>query len=374
MYINADGSALPCCIGNYRNSLGNVQDSTVEEIWNNEEYKKLRYNMINGIRSPHCEHCYISEDSSGNSPRQDFNKKFEKYEFLKEFTHQDGYLEKMDLKYLDIRWSNICNLKCRTCCSTFSSSWAKEDGDKNVYIFAGGNSNDELYRQFEPHFTSVEEFYFAGGEPLLTDKHYDILERLIDLGKTNVKLRYNTNLTKLKFKNKNVLDLWKYFENVEIFASLDHYGTKAEYIREGTNWKRIEENIKEIKEVTPHVALNTNTVVSVLNVFTITDFFEYMIENNIAGNNYEPTMYCLIEPEFYSFSVLNDNLKQKIIDKLRKRNFGRTVNDRIDDVILNLENTKFDKQLRNEFLKQTALYDKKRNRDFWSTFPELKYI
>lgn len=330
--------------------------------------------MLNGIESPHCSACYTSEKATGFSARQDFNKQYEKYEFLTKFTHSDGYLEKMDLKYLDVRWSNICNLKCRTCNATFSSSWAKEDGDKNVYIFAGGNSNDDLYKQFEPHFENIEEFYFAGGEPLLTDKHYDILERLIQLGKTDVKLRYNTNLSRLGFKNKNVLDLWKQFDNIQIFGSLDHYGKKAEYIREGTDWQKVEQNIRAIKNDTPHIELNTGTVVSVLNIHTLTDFYDYMIKNNLVDSEYDPVMYSIIEPEFYNFTVLNDRLKEKTIKKLETRNFNNKINAKIDDLISTLEQTDYDHENRNMFLQQTAKYDKIRNRNFWTLFPELEQI
>jgi flagellar hook-basal body complex protein FliE len=85
-------------------------------------------------------------------------------------------------------------------------------------------------------------------------------------------------------------------------------------------------------------------------------------------------MYCIIEPEFYNFSVINEKLKGKIIHKLKQRNFSEKLNNKIDDVIDTLKNTEFDRERRNEFLKQTAIYDTKRNRDFRKTFPELKYI
>ena len=374
LYVNADGSVLPCCIGDYRYPLGDAKNSSIEEIWNNKNFKNLRYNMINGLESPHCNACYQSEKMTGNSARTHFNQKFKKYKFLQNFTQPDGYLEKMDFKYLDIRWSNICNFKCRTCCATFSSAWAKEDGNKNVYIFAGGNSNDKLYNELEPYFEGVEEFYFAGGEPLLTDKHYAILEKLITLGKTDVRLRYNSNLSKLKFKNKNVLDLWKHFSDIEIYASIDHYGEKAEYIREGTNWKQVEKNIRQIKEYTPHILLSTNSVISVLNVSTLNNFYNYILENNLYSKKYSPTLYTLIEPDFYNFSVINDNLKHKIIDELKTRNFDDNLNAQIDDVIQTLEKTNYNHENRNNFLEQTKTYDRKRNRNLLDYFPELKSI
>jgi sulfatase maturation enzyme AslB (radical SAM superfamily) len=279
------------------------------------------------------------------------------------------------LRYFDVRWSNICNFKCRSCSSTYSSSWATEDNhngkNKKVFIFSGGNNNDDLYNQFFPHFKNIEEFYFAGGEPLLTDKHYDILEYLISIEKTSVKLKYNTNLSNLKYKNKSIIDLWKQFPNIQIGASLDSWGDRAEYIREGTDWKTIKDNLQLIKTHLPHVNLYTSTVVSAFNVATLPEFFNHMIESKLF-NNFSPAVYSLQNPEFYSFSILNNELKANIIDKLSKTKFNSLVDSRIQDVIASLKNSVYNEQDLQEFKKTTTEYDLIRNRNFLETFPELK--
>jgi sulfatase maturation enzyme AslB (radical SAM superfamily) len=235
--------------------LGNVQSQTINEVWNGEKYRTMRKNMLSGKKCDECAACYKIEESGANSPRQSHTNKFKKYIPLADTTNPDGSVE-MNLRYFDVRWSNICNFKCRSCSSTYSSSWATEDinagHNKKVFIFAGGNSNDDLYNQFLPHFVNIEEFYFAGGEPLLTDKHYDILEYLISIGKTNVKLHYNTNFSNLKYKDKSIISLWKHFSNIQVYASLDSWGDRAEYIREGTDWKLIEDNFRLIRQELPH--------------------------------------------------------------------------------------------------------------------------
>ena len=39
--------------------------------------------------------------------------------------------------------------------------------------------------------------------------------------------------------------MWSHFtKKIEVYASLDHYGSRAEYMRKGTDWKQIEENFK----------------------------------------------------------------------------------------------------------------------------------
>ena len=378
IYANPDGSVLPCCIGDYRLHLGNIQSQTIEDVWNGEKYKTMRKKMLTGEKCDECAACYTIEESNSESPRQLQTNKFKKYIPLSDTTNTDGSVD-MNLRYFDIRWSNICNFKCRSCSSTYSSSWATEDNasgaNKKVFIFAGGDSNDALYNQFLPHFKNIEEFYFAGGEPLLTDKHYDILEYLISIGKTNVELKYNTNLSSLKYKNKSVIDLWKHFPNIQIGASLDSWGTRAEYIREGTDWEIIKYNLRSIKQHVPQVQLYITTVVSVFNVSTLPEFFNHMLESKLFNiKDLDSCVYNLLNPEFYSFSILNNELKSTIIDKLSKAKFNAIIDNRIQYVISSLKNSTHDEQALQEFKKITTEYDLIRNRNFLETFPELKEL
>ena len=372
IYANPDGSVLPCCIGDHNLHMGNTRFNTIEEIFNNDKFKTMRSNMLEGKHCAECKACYRDEDAGNNSFRQTVNKQFEKYIPDALSTQSDGTLDEMKLRYLDVRWSNICNFKCRSCSSTYSSSWATEDGKDKIYILAGGDSNDDLYQQFEPHFDTVEEFYFAGGEPLLTDKHYDILEYLIDHGRTDVRLRYNTNLSVLKYKNKNILDMWKQFKDVNVYVSLDSWGERAEYIREGTEWNTIEQNIKQVKDL-GHINLQSSTVISIYNVLTMTDFLDYLFDNNIFDlSKFYPSFYNIMNPEHMAVSLLD---KQSRIDIIQKFSSAR-YNDHIDKELFKIVNhIRYDADYRDDlidkFVSENEKYDIKRNRDWKSTFPEL---
>jgi len=330
--------------------------------------------MLQGKQCAECSVCYRDEATGNSSFRIHSNEQFSKYIPQALETNPDGSLKDFKLRYLDIRWSNICNFSCRSCSSTYSSSWAKEDGKKNVYIFAGGNSNDELYNQFEPHFDTIEEFYFAGGEPLLTDKHYDILEYLIEHNKTDVKLRYNSNLSVLRYKDKNILELWNKFNNVYVGASLDSWGKRAEYIRHGTKWNLIEDNINRIRKETPHVNLQTNTVVSIFNIYTLPEFINYLIDNNLVDiNNYKPHFYNIQNPDFYSFNILTNDFKEKTLTKLKEfmNNSSDNIKYAVQGVINGLESSKYTPELKSELVIKTEYYDMLRNENVLETFPEI---
>ena len=375
IYANPDGTVLPCCVGDYRQSMGNVQGSDINKVFNNDNFKEMRKNMLAGERCSQCSACYRDEDAGNSSFRKHSNEQFEKHiDDAVKNTNADGTLDSFQLRYLDIRWSNICNFKCRSCGPLYSSSWATEHKQKNVYTFAGGINNDDLYEQFLPHFDTIEEFYFAGGEPLLTDKHYDILEYLIEHNRTDVKLRYNTNMSVLKYKSKNVLELWKKFSNVYIGASLDSWGPRAEYIRHGTEWKTIENNLKKIKDEAPHIHLQTNTVVSILNIKTLTQFIDYMLTNNLVDvKNYNPHFYNIMNPDFLSLSLLTDEERKEVIDTIQEYSIIHKGNIEysLKAVVNGLKTIKHDPSLKQLFKKEISYYDILRNENGANTFPEL---
>jgi len=356
--------------------LGNVRHNTLKEIWNNDAYKALRKNMLSGERSQSCRACYAQEDNGVKSFRQSLNEEFLHLIPLKDTTNYDGSLDSLNLKYLDVRWSNICNFKCRSCSSTYSSSLAKEEGKENIYILAGGESNNDLFDQFRPYLLDIERFYFAGGEPLLTDKHYDILNYLIKNNKTDVEIRYNTNLSNLTYKKTNIIDLWKNFSNVRVSVSLDSWGTRAEYIREGTVWKDIENNIRSIRDQAPHVYLdNISSVSSIFNVLTMTDFYEYLIETGLFDiDKFSPSVFNIQNPRFYSYTVLPDDLKAIAIEKLKSKSFNDSVKIMFDDILNTLESVDYSYTDHKNFLEHTKKYDSLRNRSFLNTFPELNKL
>lgn len=376
LYANPDGTVLPCCVGDWQQSMGNVQDGTLKEVFNNESFKTMRKNMLAGEKCSQCTACYRDEDSGNSSFRKHSNEQFEKYiDNAIATTNVDGTIDDFKLRYLDVRWSNICNFKCRSCGPLYSSSWAQEHGSEKIFTYAGGVNNDELYKQFEPHFDTIEEFYFAGGEPLLTDKHYDILEYLIEHGRTDVKLRYNTNMSVLKYKNKNVLDMWKKFSNVYIGASLDSWGPRAEYIRHGTIWNVVEQNIRTVREQAPHVHMQTNTVVSILNIKTLTEFIDYMLESRLVDvKNYNPHFYVIMNPEFLSLQLLTNEELADTVKKLTEyaNSKGGNIKQSLQTVINGLKSTVHNPNIIDKFKITIDHHDRKRKEDGPLTFPELE--
>lgn len=381
MFVDTNGAVWPCCQAKSNDPLGNVQKDSIKDIWNSESYKQMRLKMLKGEKCNECTTCYTEEDRGITSARQRKLNEYKHLIDLKDKTNSDGSLDNLKLHHFDVRWSNICNFKCRTCTPSLSSSIAKEqkqlDSSTPIYIQAGGKTNNDLLEQFIPHFKDIETFYFAGGEPLITEQHYTILETLIRQGRTqDVAINYSTNLSTLVYKDKSLFDLWKNFSDVSLQASLDSWGTRAEYIREGTDWNAIEANIKTIRQQTPHVRINVQTVVSIFNIGTLSDFLDHMLSTTFSEENFSPEFINVIQPDFFSLSVLDKDTAYKFSSKLKKSltRYRPHVQLQLSNVIKWLDSAIYDVNLHQQFVKEIALRDQLRNKYLVNYIPELAHL
>lgn len=384
LYVNTDGAAYPCCTTLYEYPIGNVRENTIDELWNSEKLKEVRRKLLAGERVDGCANCYKHESTGGGgySFRNFANNQFGQHYDLVQETGEDGFLPGMHLKYFDVRFSNLCNFKCRTCGDLFSSTWAAESYKLGYGQYPGvthaSNNDPSLLEQFKPHLGNLEMLYFAGGEPLMTPEHYEILQFLIDNNSIDLTIRYNSNCSKLKFKDINVVDLWNKFNRVELYASLDSYGHRAEYMRNGTHWPTILNNLKEVRDKSKNTSISFNCVVSIFNVLTLTDFLDHLYEENLI--NWETTscsFYKLINPSYYNLNNLlsirlRHQAKYKLERWLENAQDG-PIKHGAQDIyhFIDTENEP-DGDIQKKFKEMTEHFDKIRSESFITSFPELR--
>jgi radical SAM protein with 4Fe4S-binding SPASM domain len=281
-----NGQAYPCCLADGNLPVGNLHNSTMKEVWNSDEYKQLRRNMMNDVECKECTKCYEREQHGFVSMRNDANKSFGHHINLLDQTSSDGIFNDFKIRYYDIRFTNLCNMSCRTCGGWFSSSWYQEETelfgkrDHPQFMYAG-KDKDDMWNQMQEHIPYIEQIYFAGGEPLIMEEHYKVLKELVHREMFNVRLIYNTNFSRLNLKDENVLDYWKLFKNVSIGASLDAMGPRAEYIRKGTKWDQIVRNREQMIEICPTVDFYVSSTVSIYNVLHVMDFHRDWVERGL---------------------------------------------------------------------------------------------
>lgn len=215
------------------------------------------------------------------------------------------------LQFVDIRNTNLCNLKCRYCGPHFSSQWAEELSLLPVI------ENQDLALYKDTLITdSLQWMYFTGGEPLINSKHWELLEELINNGySANIALLYNTNLTTIKYKDKNIIDIWRQFKQVKLQCSIDAVGKPLEYIRSGASWPKIKSNLSQLLEISQdsNIKITLSPVVSILNIWFVDELYKYAQLNNIQV---DPII--LTGPDYLALDVIPDALKSLALEKIQQ--------------------------------------------------------
>jgi radical SAM protein with 4Fe4S-binding SPASM domain len=318
-----NGNVFPCCLYNSEYPIGNVGKNTLRELWNSDVLKNLRKEMLENKNPDSCKRCRMQEEMGSYSTRYSSNYRWrDRIDEAIKNTDSDGYSHDFKLLYWDFRFSNVCNFRCRSCGPELSSGWYDDQikmwgssTTPKALVHVNDNSVEDIFTYVNEFIGEVEEIYFAGGESLLMDEHYLILEKLIEVGNTKCRIKYNTNFSKLKFKNWNVIDLWNQFpkENIEIYASLDAIGPIAEYVRKGTNWEVIEENIRLVQE--NGIKVFISSTISLLTIFEMPKFIDRMLELGIIIDDFL-FHNVLTFPDYYCISIIPDDLKEKLINVL----------------------------------------------------------
>lgn len=383
------GTAMPCCIANQAHPVGDANKSSIPELINSDAMCKLRLDMISGQENPICSTCYGHEKQGIGSYRQTNNEDYGKYvDEVIAATDEHGRLDDFKMRFFDFRVNNICNMKCRICNALYSSQWQKEDEKRNLFWNTiSKDKRNEHVEEILKHIPYMEVAYFAGGEPLIAEEHYTILEEMIRLGRTDIVLKYNSNISTLKFKDKNVLDLWKHFnirkpngheQKVMMFASLDDMGKRAEYIRSGTVWPEVDANFRQLKSL-PYIHANINSVISIFNFVTFSEFYHYLLDSNLfTTRDYAYMIYPMTEAAYNTAKNLPVHLKEKgvaglegVIDRMKKMGFNDRQLQHLNNSIKWVMSEHTWEQHKNEFQADVRRLDALRDEKFVEVFPHL---
>ena len=313
------GEAYPCCHAEMGvGQVGNCRTNTLEEIWHDRPMVNLRNDMLSETKNPACDRCYEQEESGFFSGRRSANK---------HHGHHVGRVndEKFEMTYWDIRFSNLCNLKCRSCGHIFSSQWYQDQAklaggdwkDRNTVLNYAGRTETDMWEQLLTHIDYVEQIYFAGGEPLLMEEHYHILDELVRRRRFDVRLIYNTNFTHTDLKGQSVFEYWRQFHSVAVGASLDDMGARAEYIRKGTDWKTVESNRAEMIRTCPDVDFYISPTLSIMNAEHLPDFHRTWVERGLIRPQ-DLNVNILQDPAHYRIDIAPMEYKQQLKEKYIK--------------------------------------------------------
>lgn len=338
-FVNNDGFIQVCCTGeefdnvirdNNHNPFQIRQDPSVEEVVNSNYMKDLRLKMMAGNLPEICKRCVEQEAAGALSRRQIENRKYQKFTAkLIDETKEDGSIP-VEIRSIDYRLGNFCNLQCRMCHPKASKNWVGDylrlkagliDGNSNYspesYQLTSSEGRDFILEDFEKKLDFLEDLHFGGGEPLVSPTMTKILEKCVELKiSKRITLSYNTNLTVLPEK---ILELWKEFKGVELLVSIDAHGQLNNYIRYPSQWEDIDKNLKFLDNNFEKFSLRKieiSATVQMNNILHLPELFKYTM--GFKNVRKFPNLVPILNPQYMQIHFLPTGLKQEAYIKLKK--------------------------------------------------------
>jgi MoaA/NifB/PqqE/SkfB family radical SAM enzyme len=379
----SDSFVAPCCMSQefYTKDTGeffSLSKDTLSDVWNSSSIRNLRTSLLEGKKPTACAACWKEEEFGKESKRIRENKRWNiNHEtFTPERINSENTV--CEIKFLDLKLGNTCNLKCRICSPGSSSNWVKEH--KDIYgsdivtdigqkvnadrkqVMQWPDYNENFWTDLNTILPNVELFEIYGGEPFLISRHFQVLQKSIEMGYSKKqKIHYNTNGT--IFPEIAVKEIWPHFEDVDIMLSIDGIGPQFEYQRYPAKWDSVLNNIQRFKNEFSGRTQICLTVSSI-NVFYLPEYLEFFQSQEIPV-----WLNILYHPEVLSIVNLSSFAKDKISEKINKYTHLNT------DLtsVLNFMNAE-GKNLEQEFIHKMKTHDEYRKQNYASVFEEFSNI
>lgn len=378
---------MPCCrfrLG--RDSKYNKEkfQTPLEATSKQGYFEDIRQRMLAGEKLQECNKCWREEKSRGYSYRTLMEQRLK----ISDVDPNAPF----ELKYLEIFFSNLCNLSCRMCDITQSSQWAnlynsafaplgmKDDAVDDEYLNEDGRAKVEPINFDRTLLDKIDlsnliEVKILGGEPMITPDHLVFLRRLMQDSKhpEKIKLVYHTNTTKRP--PQEVINFWKKMNKIEIVCSIDGYSTVNEYQRIGHKWSVINDNVKWYQTLDANIELRVHTVISPLNIWRVDDLVKWANDSLPITSHGNPgshriTFDFVQRPRYLDPSYMPEDAKQKCREIL---NSSTLLNQSHKQFILAYLDTKsYNKEHWKEFWKKMEAIDGYTNQSLSSVAPQLE--
>jgi len=352
---DVNGSIRPCCRyeqpekqHNYKMPF--LKDGNIQDLYNGKEMKALRTAFVEGKLPYECHWCWAEEKAGIKSFRERYNERGYEYD-----------MENPSPQILDLKLSNICNLKCRMCSPQASSLIAKEQGESDEYWIENkiiGTDQEEIF--FEKWVPDMKELELTGGEPFFSPENKQMLEKIVDSGHAaHIKLLITTNGM---FYIPKLMEKIAAFQEVTFSLSIDDIGPRLEYARGNANWKLISSNLRKIKENYPSFAVNIYRTVNNFNIYHLEELDRFGLEEDINVVN-----GVLHSPKHLCIQNLPELIKSEILEKYESMNSKSYEN------IFSFMNTP-GRDCLFLFHSETKKLDEKRNESFAKAYAEWAEI
>lgn len=339
----------------------NKDTITIDEYTADPYLENLRAQHLRDERPTDCNACYYLEDMGLGSERLDKLNNFD-----------DDVYEKDEIHHIEVRFSNLCNSKCRICYDHVSSRIAHEnkkfdffDNPDYAITRTPGPYEAFVLDQVKKVAPTLRRITFSGGEPMLHWQHWDLLNFFVENG-YKPKLNYYSNASQLTFKKQHIFDLWKHFGEVDFRISVDAAGEGHHYWRNGTQWETIKENIKLIRDCGLPIKRTYITTIAWPILYKWDELLQELYELDPEGIFNNTVVYS----KEYTLHVLPEKYKKLAAEQLRNHKVKVWDNKGDIEGMINYMFSKDHSDLMPAAIKDIQKFDQRRGESFLDVFPE----
>ena len=386
-------------------------------LHNTPEKKQQRLQMLKGEQPSGCQYCWNIEalGPAYISDRHERNTTIYTEERFQEIKNSPWDFN-VNPEYVEVSFGHECNFKCGYCHPKASSSYYKEIEQFGPYDMAQNHRLDidwfKIYHKEEdnPYVKAWWDWWpelkktlnilrITGGEPLLQQSTWRLLDELDRDPAPNLEININSNLgiksiliermaervKKLRQENK--------IKSFKVYSSIDTWGARAEYIRTGldlTVWERnldLYMNLGNLP-ITFMITFNALTVTSFKSL--LEKILEWREKYNVVQSHQwqrirfdtpylkEPLQYdmnILPKAEFMPYMYESLKFMEENCEEGNKNKFSQLEVEKFRRVVKYMETTEYPEERILEgcrdFYKWFSEHDRRRNKNFLKTFPEM---
>lgn len=256
------------------------QNTSLDKWSQNEQLQQIQKNTLAGTIPVECGDCHRDEQAGITSLRQTS---------LSEYDNK--IFDSLEIDFIDYRYSNLCNFKCRSCSQEFSHQIVQEvSQNPSLQQFYGlpfkkklVSVNDHNIQWIKDHLKQIKRLMFTGGEPTVIPEVRTIIESILSDRSLETSILITSNCS---FDDDFWYDLVNHLPNrLHWTASIDSVGKHSEIIRNGTIWPVVQKNIEWLASNAE--SLNVNTVISNMNLFQLRPLLRFV--RNCQLNSIFPT-------------------------------------------------------------------------------------
>ena len=375
-------------------------------LHNTPEKKEQRRQMQCGERPDGCEYCWKIEDMGPGyiSDRVYKSQIYTDQELQTAFTEDQE--TDVDLITLEISFDRTCNFACSYCNPAFSTTWVKDLKNNGGYTdlvsdgrnhFTHEHSSSQLFglNEYNPYVEAffkwwdsdlhhtLQELRITGGEPLMSPELWKLLDWFKKEDNTSeCSIAINSNLGGKKDLIDRLVEAKQHLPSLDVYTSCEATGSQAEYVRDGLDYEYWWTNLVRLSAA----GINTHCMMTInaLSLPSLPDLiFRILEERKTQGKEFAVfSLNILRFPSFQSCLVLPQGVKDTCAGRLKYilswdlHDFERGQVERLIEYLHTVEtphNEAFEMpKLHNDFKQFYQQYDIRRNKNFETTFPELK--